>query len=1146
MPTDTADAGRPPQAADDAAARAAALDPARSILLQAPAGSGKTTLLTQRFLRLLAVVDAPEQILAVTFTRKAAAEMRTRIVGALRACRAAPATAAGGLETLTASLAAAALERSQQRGWDIETNPARLRIQTLDGLNRALAASLPIAAAAGQSLELTQREREIYREAARRTLLDAEAEVALQEHSDRLLRRLDNRWLRLEELLAGMLARRSHWLRHVAGTHPLDLQRRVEHTLDRIAAEALRDVHRHWPQALRAEGLRLAAHALRNTDPELAARLEALGDPGAEPAQLPYWQALAGVALTVDNELRKKLDARNGFPAADKPMYGRANDWLAELRSRPAAVAALSAVPKLPPLRFETTDAAVLGSLIVLLRYAAGQLELLFRDLRRVDYVAIAAAARTALAEDEAGTELTIHQGEQLAHLLVDEFQDTSLDQFELLEALTRDWVPGDGRSLFLVGDPMQSIYQFREAEVGLFLRARDSGIGRLRLESLALTRNFRSAPQVVGFVNRVFATIFPAADDPREAAVRYLACEAAGRREPAVMPRVQLRHLPRFDTQGEADAVLAIVRALREESPTATLAVLVAARDHAATLARTLRAADIAVQGVDLIPLDEVPAVQDLIALTRALLDPTDRTAWIAVLRAPWCGLELRPLTALFEDAPRATLAEVLQQPARLAALPVAARARLQHVHEACQAAREQLGRVPLAAVVEATWLRLGGAVVYLQDSAVLDARRFLDALAEREQSGEWTGAEDLGPLVARLFAASDTVAGNAVQVMTIHRAKGLEFDAVILPSLGRVPRSGEEPLLNYLEWPDRDGQPQLLLAPIRAPESDEPAPLGAWIRALQKCRRERERVRLLYVAATRARAALYLLGSLDAERGGPPLPQAGSPLASLWPAIAAEFPPDAEPGSEAAAMLAAETPLQTPASLSSASATLRRAVQPWSVPALPPVVAASATLPVATAELPEAGAALSGAAVMSRRLGQVVYAELQRLAAERRSGGPADPATIDRARCQRLLAAQGLPASQLEAAGHEVEQALARVLADPQGRWLLDPAHREARSALGLSGLYTGRFTNVRVDRSFVDAQGQRWLIDYGLSRPEDRLAGQQDTLEAWVAAELRRLGPSLRRAATLAHALGPEPLRLAIYFPLLPRFEEIPGTD
>ncbi|MCC6171278.1 MAG: UvrD-helicase domain-containing protein, partial [Gammaproteobacteria bacterium] len=211
-----------PVAGSDVAARAAALDPARSILLQAPAGSGKTTLLTQRFLRLLAEVEAPEQILAVTFTRKAAAEMRTRIVGALRASGADG--AADALDASTRELAALALARSHRLGWDIESNPARLRIQTLDGLNRSLAASLPIAAAAGQSLEVTQRERQVYLDAARRTLLDAEADAALQEHSDRLLRRLDNHWLRLEQLLADMLARRSHWLRHVAGSDPLDLR----------------------------------------------------------------------------------------------------------------------------------------------------------------------------------------------------------------------------------------------------------------------------------------------------------------------------------------------------------------------------------------------------------------------------------------------------------------------------------------------------------------------------------------------------------------------------------------------------------------------------------------------------------------------------------------------------------------------------------------------------------------------------------------------------------------------------------------------------------------------------------------------------------------------------------------------------------
>ncbi|MCC6171413.1 MAG: hypothetical protein IT481_05220, partial [Gammaproteobacteria bacterium] len=404
-------------------------------------------------------------------------------------------------------------------------------------------------------------------------------------------------------------------------------------------------------------------------------------------------------------------------------------------------------------------------------------------------------------------------------------------------------------------------------------------------------------------------------------------------------------------------------------------------------------------------------------------------------------------------------------------------------------------------------------------------DARRFLDAFAEREQGGEWTGIEDLGPLVARLFAASDTAAAGAVQVMTIHRAKGLEFDAVILPSLGRAARPGAEPLLSYIEWPDREGAPQLLLAPIRAPESDEPSPLGAWIRALQGCRRERERVRLLYVAATRARAALYLFGSLDAVRGGAPAPRAGSLLASLWPALGAEFPADPEVGAVDPAAIEATAPPR-----------LLRALRPWSVPALPPAVAASATLPVATAELPEPGEALLRAAPATRHVGLVVHAELERLAGVPRSVGDG---AVDLARCRRLLAAQGVPAAELEAMTQQAATALGRVLTDPQGRWLLDPTHRDARSALALSGLHEGRFTSVRVDRSFVDAQGVRWLVDYRVSPHEG------SGLEAFVAAELRRHGPRLRRSAALARALGPEPVRLAIYFPLLPRLEEIPAT-
>src|SRR5262249_57592548 len=124
-----------------------------------------------------------------------------------------------------------------------------------------------------------------------------------------------------------------------------------------------------------------------------------------------------------------------------------------------------------------------------------GQLEGEFGVKGRVDHTYGAGAAREALTDVGMPTDLALRTGLSLRHILVDEFQDTSLAQFDLIEMLTAGWEEGDGRTLFVVGDPMQSIYQFREAEVGLFLRARDSGIGSIRLEALRLRRNFLSAP---------------------------------------------------------------------------------------------------------------------------------------------------------------------------------------------------------------------------------------------------------------------------------------------------------------------------------------------------------------------------------------------------------------------------------------------------------------------------------------------------------------------------------------------------------------------------------------------------------------------------------------------------------------------------
>ena len=242
----------PPTAASAAAdehAREYATDPRRSILLQAPAGSGKTTVLTQRLLRLLAEVEEPEEILAITFTRKAAAEMRARVLKALR----------GEIDTNSAqgrrlqALASAALERGAARGWNLAQDPGRLRIQTIDSFNFRLASQLPVTAKAGGALTITDRPWELYHRAARGTLVAAESDPALSADVEFLFERLDNNWHNVEELLADMLQKRGHWLRYVLGHEPQALCARINESLGNIVRDHLVAACDRLSAALRAE-----------------------------------------------------------------------------------------------------------------------------------------------------------------------------------------------------------------------------------------------------------------------------------------------------------------------------------------------------------------------------------------------------------------------------------------------------------------------------------------------------------------------------------------------------------------------------------------------------------------------------------------------------------------------------------------------------------------------------------------------------------------------------------------------------------------------------------------------------------------------------------------------------------------------------
>ena len=195
--------------------RTQAISPDASFIVQAPAGSGKTELLIQRYLRLLAVVDSPEEIVAITFTRKAAAEMRGRVIKALETVNEIAPDAAA---EKTVELARQAIAQDEKYDWQLADNPGRLRIQTIDSLCAFLTRQMPILARFGAQPETLDDARELYQQAAANTLAEIESGQGWSDAIAVLLTHLDNDLPRVRDMLAGMLARRDQWLRHIVKT----------------------------------------------------------------------------------------------------------------------------------------------------------------------------------------------------------------------------------------------------------------------------------------------------------------------------------------------------------------------------------------------------------------------------------------------------------------------------------------------------------------------------------------------------------------------------------------------------------------------------------------------------------------------------------------------------------------------------------------------------------------------------------------------------------------------------------------------------------------------------------------------------------------------------------------------------------------
>ncbi len=650
-----------------------------------------------------------------------------------------------------------------------------------------------------------------------------------------------------------------------------------------------------------------------------------------------------------------------------------------------------------------------------------------------------------------------------------------------------------------------------------------------MRLAPLDLKVNFRSQSGLVEWVNAAFSRVLPETEDVAAGAVRHAPAAA---QHPA-LPGDAVRVHPFIgqDDIAEAQQIVMLVREALAAGADKTVAILVRSRSHLYRIAPHLKQAGLLFRAVEIEALGHRPAVQDLLALTRALVHPADRVAWLALLRAPWCGLTLADIEVLAGSDAGTTVWEQLQDDARRERLSADGRARIARVQPILTAALVERRRLPLRRTVEGVWLALGGPACVAERTDLEDAAVYLDLLDELEEGGDLPDLARLEEQVAQLFALPDVEADARLQLMTVHKAKGLEFHTVIVPGLGRLPRRNDPPLLLWLErTTPRAHAPDLLLAPIRASGS-EGDPIYDYLWRLDQEKGYYEDGRLLYVAATRAIEQLHLLGHAPLRANGDTVelavPDPRSLLHQLWPVVRGEFeaqfarrPPAATPEAEPAGSVGGGHPI-------------RRLPLTWRLPAAPASLVADVESEMTHAELPMVE--FEWASEVIRHVGTVVHRVLQHIAREGVARWNAERLRAMQPAFDRTLAELGVPAAQRTQAVMRVERALQQTLADTRGHWLLGAAHAEARCELALSGVLDGDIVNVVLDRTFVDDNGTRWIVDYKTS------AHEGGGLDEFLDREQERYRFQLERYARLMTQLDSRPIRLGLYFPLLGGWRE-----
>lgn len=848
----------------DQSARQQALDPTRSFIIQAPAGSGKTELLVQRYLVLLTTVTSPEQIVALTFTKKACGEMRHRLQSALSLCHCTTIDSLPMHKRQSYMLALQVQTHARSKGWDFPTLISRCSILTIDACVQQWLNLAPLPYSNWAKYTLHPQPEYLYLSAIRALFAHLQQQPASQlTTSYRALLQLhhcDDNYV--ENLLLSALKTREQWLEPVfTASKQDDLCANMQNTIAHVQSWAIRMCQKNWPQ----DSFVACVNAWRDlavclADLGIGTDYDILFDALRQDAdwEFLHWRVCAQWLLTQAGTWRTAWQSKHGFLAkaalkklskadADSLLdfMDIAKRALSDLAANPDLARKLHGLRLIPLAPDSAQEWQYLQPLLDLLPTAVAYLQVQMQQQQQTDFIALSMQLAQALQDESTQPALALTLYQQVRHLLVDEFQDTSPSQIAMLAPLLAHWDAAEPHTITVVGDPMQSIYAFRQADVRLFLHVQQHGIANVTLERLYLTANYRSAAELVAWNNYAFAAItaksgldyfYPAesTQDANADGLFWYQCE---------------------DDLHQAEQIVTIISQIRAQDPEATIAVLARARSHLPAVMSALKKASICYNALGMLRLHSIQALYDAMSVVLIHTNLHSRQYWLALLRSPFIGLDWADIHLLCQPEGSVIWENMAAKRTRLSAQAQTVLARVMPILSRYLATTSK--GFP-AQHARQCWTALGGPFTIVDVATRELVDQFFLAVDDLHAAGIQLDYQRCLAILTAATADETSHDSAAVQVMTVHKSKGLQFEHVICLALEKSCPVAEKPMLEIQDFifPDYRGS----LLHTYPKHQSRMSELQRYLRAHSQEQQLSEQDRLCYVAFTRAQLSLHM----------------------------------------------------------------------------------------------------------------------------------------------------------------------------------------------------------------------------------------------------------------------------------------------